>query len=935
MRYRKFFARIKQRGQMLVLFALMIPIIMLFVGLAFDLGWYYLNVSRLQNAADAAALAGAQAIQDNSEDALGIQYYVDSLAGNNLPKDFDDYEKIDSQNFGTLVNYRNVNDPNDTRGRDLLMHGRNHVEEYMNKNLAKTALAVSSADNWKLAGTTDGWGLFKNEADNAVTGTIDLKYKIVDGKNDKYGQLYYVVTLTEKIRHFFLPGWFEGMNATVKAVVLLEPHDSDLLSAMWKLERTKVMDNWEYQNKYKGTDGFYYEGKWNHYQAGDGDSKIKGIKYTDDKVYRTESVTVLTQDRTQNELSSGIKTSANGRKFFSANQVDSINIDFRAEILKKFTSDWDLGQAVTGQSYEFTEGWSATNGADKRILFNAEFDEAFPTRTTDPTNNMLWVRIESDPIQDLTYIGKPNHKSYNSVRQITLNFNADNTAKSGNNYIYRPYCIFYTGPEHIDYATDSNGVLIRHSQPVVVNLNADLNAIMFFPNSPVVINGNNHDWTGFIIAKCFLASVTEEDMINGNSFMYNDGFHEPTSFRGNFTKGVDGYGNTIYVAQSNLFTREQLDLRHPQATMTSDDGGNLSVYGELPVPKYPVVSFSKSDFAACTTREDYYSATAAKLSAMYTLEKYAQFSGLYESQISAVTLPDGRMTGVFYVPTSELKETDTDPNVAEKDDKYVPVIVDGQTRYVDKTKLPYVKARRNDERVHVNIYDLKKISENEPADYNRSVRILDENIPASGSTDTSADVFIATPDNKNKYGDTWYVDKSLWDSTYKNNYTDAKLKLELGDADKLNYFMFKKDYDAAVGKTQLIAQYRKVTVDGEVKYIKSDTNFYMKVNNNANNTDNYIIVDYNGNILTKSLPNGSTRLTNPNEKPIDPLKIGDRAYEVVYVDPNDQSKPPFNLNFVEYSSFDVPELKRKIYKYLDDGGSVDMFFTTIRAGWVD
>ena len=55
-----------RRGQVMVLFALLIPIILLFVGLALDLGWYYLNVSRLQNAADAAALAGAHTIIDSN-----------------------------------------------------------------------------------------------------------------------------------------------------------------------------------------------------------------------------------------------------------------------------------------------------------------------------------------------------------------------------------------------------------------------------------------------------------------------------------------------------------------------------------------------------------------------------------------------------------------------------------------------------------------------------------------------------------------------------------------------------------------------------------------------------------------------------------------------------------------------------------------------------
>ena len=57
----------KQRGQVSILFALLMPIFLLFVGVVLDLGWYYLNVSRLQNAADAAAVAGAQTLINNEK----------------------------------------------------------------------------------------------------------------------------------------------------------------------------------------------------------------------------------------------------------------------------------------------------------------------------------------------------------------------------------------------------------------------------------------------------------------------------------------------------------------------------------------------------------------------------------------------------------------------------------------------------------------------------------------------------------------------------------------------------------------------------------------------------------------------------------------------------------------------------------------------------
>ena len=50
----------KEKGAILVFFALLVPIVLLFLGLAIDLGNLYSHKARLQNAADAAALAGAR-----------------------------------------------------------------------------------------------------------------------------------------------------------------------------------------------------------------------------------------------------------------------------------------------------------------------------------------------------------------------------------------------------------------------------------------------------------------------------------------------------------------------------------------------------------------------------------------------------------------------------------------------------------------------------------------------------------------------------------------------------------------------------------------------------------------------------------------------------------------------------------------------------------
>lgn len=181
--------------------------------------------------------------------------------------------------------------------------------------------------------------------------------------------------LFKKMCDIFL-GWLDDMPATVKAVVLMEPHDNDLVMAMEKLKNEEVIDNWEYQkwlyeNKLLNQSGAY-SGNWNHYMAGDartykdenGKSYSTGIFYSGGNVYRTESISVKT---TETSRDGGQKTAANGNKFYSWELVDSINLDFQAEVGKEFKSDWDIGsEELKNVGYNHNENtWGAGNGADK------------------------------------------------------------------------------------------------------------------------------------------------------------------------------------------------------------------------------------------------------------------------------------------------------------------------------------------------------------------------------------------------------------------------------------------------------------------------------------------------------------------------------------------------------------------------------------------
>ena len=803
------------------------------------------------------------------------------------------------------------------------------------------------------------------------------------------------------------------MVAPVRAVVLLQPNERGLITPMQRLERTMIIDNWEYAKQYKGTTGFY-SGKWNHYQAGIRNNSNYGIRYTSGNAYRNESVIVKTSRKTsgKNVVSSadggsGEATDANGNQWYEKNEVDSINIDFRAEVKGKFKSDWDLGYAFpeSGHSYQFTENgsWSATDGADKRILFNAEFDEAFPKRPSVSGTDPLWVRIESDPIKN-PYTGA-GVSNFNSVRQITLNFSSDNT-KTGNdgNYTHRPYVIFYTGPENIDYTTDSNGVLIRHSQPVVINLNANLNAIIYMPNSPVIINGNDNKLSGFVIAKCFLLSVTEEDMTNGDFFEHYDGFNASEIIRGNFSKGIsksaDDSENTVYFHSDNLFTKTEIDNLYAGREITPlEDGttGNLTIKEKIKAPEYLWLDYSKSDHDKYAVTENGQinenKTFGAYVNATYK-EKFKTCSGLSDSEISAVNFPDenyNETTATYYVKSTDVSSTAVDAN-------YVKVLVGGETKYVDKRKLPYVKVRTNNEYFYVCVSDLQLLKDlNGKENRNKGVRMVD-------TTDGDKDIYVNPAD---QYGDSWKIDRTRYNNKEYDNWKKDKLQF----IDGTSYFIRTAEI---VNEPQVIAKYHKIVVEEEtgvetVKYIREDDSnvqYYTKVYNNANNHDNYIIVDKNGNILTKTLTppevfnvddvdsnnalekkinslfgkatdkdlrdyyNVYTREPNSDEQPGDPGKIVDGRY--VYNDVNHENldyqipalervykKSTFNLKEYDsskgekydisddsfYSYFGIKDLYRVNYTYLNRNEleysegkkypSADMFFTEKRAEWID
>ena len=351
MRHRKI--SIKQRGQVLVLFALIIPVILLFVGLGIDVGWYYLNVSRLQNAADAAVIAGAKKIVDKNENLKMWQHYYAKLL-TTAPSDLKEFTEVyyveestsqsDSTDLtGNMQVHAGITYHHETKHEAINMSaGEAAAKEYALKNLS------SGTDSRNTI--LDKWNTSKNDADRKVTLSTKLYSTAMDVQEGRNGIRYYEVTLTENIPHFFLSRQFKPMKVVVKAYALLKLHDTDFVTTINMLEPVKVIANWEYQNKYHT-----YTGKWNHYRQTINGQKKVSYKAGDD--FRTETVTV------KQKGGSGIETSANGNNYYNEDELDSINIDFNQDVSfsGQFTSDWDLGYAApegTTISYLNQDGWN-------------------------------------------------------------------------------------------------------------------------------------------------------------------------------------------------------------------------------------------------------------------------------------------------------------------------------------------------------------------------------------------------------------------------------------------------------------------------------------------------------------------------------------------------------------------------------------------------
>lgn len=482
-----------ERASVLVFTAILLPLILFFAGMAVDIGGGYLYKSSLQNAADAAALAGVQAASGRKG------------------------RLVTSEKVSAILN---VTPP---------VGALERADAIANKVL------VADVGGWQAAGN------------HVIT---ELRASLLDKEDPravgKTGAYYYKVEMTDRLpmrfARLFLPEnlFANGWTVTVQSWAMTPSDESTAMSGRTLLEQMLEVENNETISTFQEVKQHF---KDHGMSDGNAHSEAKALGFTNPGVLygldgtRSETFVVKDTDgKTKNQKSLMINfkpdvntwaasgqapmltgnwdisdiagmTDEEARNFFIQNQLEFTN-------LRLYQANGTIWNGE-GKYKKWDEMFSAMKNVygealvsellKTRIASIINVEEAYPVRDVESLGPMdvsfdvhynrnkldpLFIRIESEE-----YNAKSGNNYYtNSVRDISINIKpqANNMAEKE----YRPILFFYDGP--VDELGERG--VGRQSRTVVLNLESDFRGVLFAPNSPVQVNGNGHVFQGLIIA---------------------------------------------------------------------------------------------------------------------------------------------------------------------------------------------------------------------------------------------------------------------------------------------------------------------------------------------------------------------------------------------------------------------------------------------------
>ena len=519
-----------EKGTVIVFIALMLPFLILFAGVAIDIGRAYLYKSYMQNAADAAALAGVETVSGQKAQLIP----------------FADVPAI---------------------GQGIRRVSSNIADTGANKFL-----------------TMDTKGKWKTDSSN-VTTELRQRSKKKSPQNplwqrwapDYYerGGYYYRVELTEDIdfqfARMFLPKALIPADWKVKVEAWAWTGDYnplagiDLLSQMKEVEDShtfSTFQEWEANTKvpagYNGNKRNYmkeisFTNKGPAYNADGTRSEIFDMDGTASINNNMRSLLINYKP----DFTSVNKLTGNWDLDAIKNMTPAEARVYISDILNMKLTNWRIidengnvveekegGISFWGQFYDRLKKMygearakeimysriasivNVTNPYAVRDVMNLPASEISYDVYTDERNTIdpLFVYLESEEYNT----AGGNGWVTNTVRDISINIKSDNTEKDMyGDYKYRPMLFFYDGPVGEDEDGDGIGERGkgRKSRTVTLTLEEDFRGILFAPNSPVHVEGNGHKFQGIIIAEKFVdanGDTIETPENNYSQFNYSN-----------------------------------------------------------------------------------------------------------------------------------------------------------------------------------------------------------------------------------------------------------------------------------------------------------------------------------------------------------------------------------------------------------------------------
>ena len=624
-RLRDFF-KSKQKGQSMIFVAALAPFAALFVGAAMDFGWLYLNQSRLQNAADAAATAGAASLI-GYEQPLSDYTYTTFVANTD--------SGLQSLMSSNVVSTRNI-----TSGNNIAqVYAKDYLKSWIGDS--NTKFVTSTPKSFS-----------------------EVQFEpVLYGKNtEDYEALYYTITLTTKLDHLFgsIVGFFGIDNFNAKAM--------SAVKITHVAERTNITDEEYKDSDYPHGPTLYQQMKakeasetFPHFEEigkhglnGNKRSVLTGGSYYQlGNLYRTEASHLNGYG-----FNTGGSPAARMNHDYSVVQTqwDDLFIDFEPDISSgTWEGDTDLSSGLS-TNWQLNYGGSASKYY--RIHFPIMIEAIYGIRAGHEPPDSLYAFIEQEPIRrTVTYSdgGTMNRGNMSSVHQILINNNIANTNVSTD----RPMIFFYEGPEIPTKAMqptlydDDDYIGERPFLPIIVNLYADFRGIVFAPNNPVIINGNGYTLEGFVVAREFRRLKTGADFAsegykltyyNGNK-VYAKQNEALVQFSNNlYSSYIKQYGKVVDISSSTTCpsgyfpTRAKIDgtwiycylqngqyYSSPSQNEISQRGyvqindNGTTRYAYLAKIVVPVVNIGGTNYALADNGKEFYMSTTLEYSTSGTV----------------------------------------------------------------------------------------------------------------------------------------------------------------------------------------------------------------------------------------------------------------------------------------------------------------------------